>query len=125
MMALSLSSDALFGFDSAVLSADGKANLDRLLSRVQEASHIQDIMITGYTDRIGSDRYNLALSQRRAEAVRDYLAANGVSATSMQVAGRGDADPVVQCDDKRREQLIACLAPNRRVELKGTAKAPM
>jgi len=125
MMALTLSSDAMFGFDSATLTPDGKANLDQLLSRVQEASHIQDITITGYTDRIGSERYNLALSQRRAEAVRDYLAAHGVSPAAMQVAGRGDADPLVQCDDRQRTRLIACLAPNRRVELKGTAKAQM
>jgi outer membrane protein OmpA-like peptidoglycan-associated protein len=125
MMALTLSSDAMFGFDSATLTPEGKANLDQLLSRVQEASHIQDIMITGYTDRIGSERYNLALSQRRAQAVRDYLAAHGVSPAAMQVAGRGNADPVVQCDEKKRDRLIACLAPNRRVELKGTAKAQM
>jgi len=125
MIALTLSSDAMFGFDSATLTPEGKANLDQLLSRVQEASHIQDIMITGYTDRIGSQSYNLALSQRRAQAVRDYLAARGVSAQAMQVNGRGDADPVVQCDDKQRSRLIACLAPNRRVELKGTARAQM
>lgn len=125
MMAITLSSDAMFGFDSATLSPEGKANLDRLLSQVQEASRIQDIMITGYTDRIGSERYNLALSQRRAESVRDYLATHGVSPAAMQVAGRGEADPVVQCNDKRRDRLIACLAPNRRVELKGTARAQM
>lgn len=121
-MAITLSSDAMFGFDSATLTPQGAANLDQLLSRVQEASHIQDIMITGYTDRIGSERYNLALSQRRAEAVRQYLATHGVSPAAMQVSGRGDADPVVQCQEKKRDALIACLAPNRRVELKGTAK---
>ena len=125
MMAITLASDAMFGFDSATLTPVGKANLDQLLSRVQEASHIQDIMIIGYTDRIGSERYNQALSERRAGSVRDYLAAHGVSPAAMQVEGRGDADPVVQCNDKRRDRLIVCLAPNRRVELKGTAKAPM
>lgn len=125
MMALSLSSDAMFGFDSAVLTAEGKANLDQLLTRVQEASRIQDVMIIGYTDRIGSESYNLALSQRRAQAVRDYLAMHGVAPAAMQVSGRGDADPVVQCHEQKRAQLIACLAPNRRVELKGTARAPM
>ncbi|WP_109127214.1 OmpA family protein [Dyella sp. C11] len=125
MMAVTLSSDAMFGFDSATLTPEGRANLDQLLSRVQEASHIQDILITGYTDRIGSERYNLALSQRRAESVRDYLASRGVAPSAMQVSGRGDADPVVQCNDRKRDALIACLAPNRRVELKGTAKARM
>src|SRR5579859_7201212 len=47
MMAVTLSSDAMFGFDSATLTPEGRANLDQLLTRVQEASHIQDIMITG------------------------------------------------------------------------------
>lgn len=122
MTPITLSSDALFGFDSATLSAAGKASIDGLLSRVQEASHIQNIMITGYTDRIGSEHYNLGLSKRRAEAVRNYLAERGVQASTMLVDGRGAADPVVQCDDKRRAQLIACLAPNRRVEIKGTAR---
>jgi len=124
MMAITLASDAMFGFDSATLTPEGAANLDQLLSRVQEASRIQDIMITGYTDRIGSERYNLVLSKRRAVAVGEYLAAHGVSPRDIQVVGRGDANPVVQCNDKKRDRLIACLAPNRRVELKGTAKAP-
>lgn len=122
-MAITLSSDAMFGFDSATLTPEGKANLDGLLARVQEASHIQNIMITGYTDRIGSESYNLALSKRRAEAVRQYLAEHGVPPATMLVDGRGPADPVVQCDDKQRSKLIACLAPNRRVELKGTARS--
>ncbi|WP_199101005.1 OmpA family protein [Dyella sp. ASV21] len=122
METISLSSDALFGFDSATLTAEGKRNLDGLLERVQAASHIQNIMITGYTDRIGSEGYNQALSRRRAEAVRDYLAAHGVAAAAMIVEGRGPADPVVQCNDKARDRLIACLAPNRRVELKGSAR---
>jgi outer membrane protein OmpA-like peptidoglycan-associated protein len=125
MVAITLSSDAMFGFGSAALTTEGKANLDGLLSRVQEASHIQDIMIAGYTDRIGSQSYNLALSQRRAEAVREYLGTHGVSPAAMQVTGLGDADPIVQCNDKKRDRLIACLAPNRRVELKGTARATM
>jgi len=79
MMAMTLSSDAMFGFDSATLSPEGTANLDRLLSNVQEASRVQDIAITGYSDRIGNANYNLALSQRRAQAVRDALKAAGVS----------------------------------------------
>jgi len=48
--------------------------------------------------------------------------AHGVSPAAMQVSGRGPADPVVQCNDKQRARLIECLAPNRRVELKGTAR---
>jgi|UPI00068C885A OOP family OmpA-OmpF porin len=122
MATIRLSSDALFAFDSATLSAQGEARLAELLAQVQAASQIQNIMITGYTDRIGSDAYNEALSLRRAQAVRQYLAGHGVPAAAMLVEGRGKADAVVQCNDRNRARLIACLAPNRRVELKGSAR---
>lgn len=117
-----LSSDALFGFDSATLTADGRLKLDGLLQQLRTASLVQNIDVVGYTDRIGSDGYNMKLSQRRAEAVRDYLVQNGVPTEAVQVEGRGKADPVVECNDKKRPALIACLAPNRRVELSGIAK---
>jgi OOP family OmpA-OmpF porin len=117
-----LSSDALFGFDSAVLTAEGQQKLDGLLQQVRAASQVQNIDVVGYTDRIGSDSYNMGLSQRRAEAVRSYLVQNGVHADAIQVEGRGKASPVVECQDTKRSALIACLAPNRRVELSGIAK---
>jgi len=118
-----LSSDALFAFDSATLTSVGMEKLGELLQQVQSASQIENVVISGYTDRIGTERYNTALSLRRAEAVRDYLAAQGVSRDAMRVEGHGEADPLVQCDDKRRDRLIVCLAPNRRVELKGEARS--
>lgn len=118
-----LSSDALFGFDSAVLTTEGQQKLDGLLQQVRAASEVQNIDVVGYTDRIGSDSYNMGLSQRRAAAVRDYLVQNGVPADAVKVEGRGKADPVVECQDTKRSALIACLAPNRRVELSGMARA--
>ncbi|MFK2932325.1 OmpA family protein [Dyella agri] len=117
-----LSSDALFAFDRSTLTPQGRGKLSDLLAQVQSASQIEDIMIVGYTDRIGSDRYNLALSQRRAEAVRDYLAAQGVPANAMRTEGRGKSDPLARCSNRNRAALIACLAPNRRVELSGVVR---
>lgn len=117
-----LSSDALFDFNSAKLTADGRQQLDALLQQVREASQVENIHVVGYTDRIGSDSYNLALSKRRAAAVRDYLVQGGLPAGTVQMEGLGKADPVVSCRHVSRAQLIACLAPNRRVELSGTAK---
>jgi outer membrane protein OmpA-like peptidoglycan-associated protein len=120
---LRLSADALFDFNRAELKPEGREQLSGLLQQLRAASQVEQLRITGYTDRIGSDSYNLALSQRRAESVRDYLAANGVPADAMQVEGRGKADPVAECPDGgRRADLIACLAPNRRVEISGIAK---
>lgn len=118
-----LSSDALFDFDRSDLTAQGRDQLSKLLQQVQSASQIENIRIVGYTDRIGSDSYNQALSQRRAESVRNYLTDGGVAANAIQAEGRGKADPVVQCTDSNRAALIACLAPNRRVELSGAARS--
>lgn len=117
-----LSSDAMFGFGSAVLTDQGHRQLDHLLQELRSASEVENIDVVGYTDRIGSDRYNMKLSRKRAEAVRDYLVQNGVPAAAIQVEGRGKADPLVQCHGRERAKLIACLAPNRRVEISGIAK---
>lgn len=118
---LRLAADAMFAFDSAVLTPEGRRNVDALLQQVRDASRVQTIQVIGYTDRIGSDRYNLVLSQRRAEAVRAALIAGGVPAAAIVAEGRGKADPLVQCEQAQRKALIVCLAPNRRVELSGRA----
>ncbi|PTA73016.1 MULTISPECIES: OmpA family protein [unclassified Stenotrophomonas] len=119
---LRLSADALFGFDSAVLSSEGQQAVQGILAQVREASQVQSIRVTGYTDRIGSASYNQALSLRRAEAVRSALVQGGVPAASISAEGRGAADPMVQCAQRNRRELIACLAPNRRVQIAGVAQ---
>lgn len=120
---LRLSADALFGFDQASLTAQGQRSLLGLLQSLRDASAVQDLSITGHTDRLGDASYNRQLSLRRAQAVADFLVAHGVPATVMHVQGRGDEQPVVQCAQRRREALIACLAPNRRVEISGVARS--
>lgn len=117
-----LASDALFDFDRATLTASGRQQLDALLLQVRSASQVENILVAGYTDRIGSESYNLALSRRRADAVRDYLVEGGVPAGAMQVEGRGETNPVASCPAAGRAALIACLAPDRRVELSGIAR---
>ena len=120
---LRLAADALFAFDSAVLSAEGRQAVQGVLAQVREASQVQSIQVVGYTDRIGSASYNQQLSQRRAEAVRGALVQGGVAAASISAQGRGAAEPLVQCDQRNRRELIACLAPNRRVQIAGVAQA--
>lgn len=119
---LRLSADTLFGFDSATLTEAGRRSVDALLQQVRNASQVQTIQVFGYTDRIGSDSYNQLLSQRRAEAVRNALVQGGVPATAIVAEGRGKADPLVQCAQGKRKAVIACLAPNRRVEISGVAQ---
>ncbi|WP_312787573.1 OmpA family protein, partial [Stenotrophomonas indicatrix] len=108
---------------SAVLSASGQQAVQGVLAQVREASQVQSIQVVGYTDRIGSAAYNQTLSQRRAEAVRTALVQGGVSAASISAEGRGAAEPLVQCDQRNRRELIACLAPNRRVQIAGVARS--
>ncbi|MGC1547054.1 MAG: OmpA family protein [Rhodanobacter sp.] len=123
MKPVRLSADALFDFNSSHLKPAGRDRLAELLQQLRSASQVQDLRVIGYTDRIGSDSYNLLLSRRRAEAASDYLIGHGISASDIKVEGRGKVDPVKECpDSESRKDLIACLAPNRRVEISGFAK---
>ncbi|WP_458069663.1 outer membrane protein assembly factor BamE domain-containing protein [Rhodanobacter sp. BL-MT-08] len=117
-----LSGDALFAFNRSDLTEVGRQDLAQFLRMIQQASQVENVSIVGYSDRIGNDQYNLALSRRRAESVQRYLAAGGVPEAAMRSEGRGNADAVVQCTDINREALIKCLAPNRRVEISGIAR---
>ena len=110
---VTLSAGTLFGFDKAELTTEGMKTLDGVAASAAEVPG-QTIRITGHTDRIGPLEHNKDLSMRRAEAVRDYLAAKGLSTDKMEVAGVGPAEPVVMCEGKSGQELISCLAPNRR-----------
>ncbi|CAM2179120.1 Outer membrane protein A [Paraburkholderia sacchari] len=116
--------DALFDFDKAVLKPAGKEKLDDLASKTQ-ALNLEVIVATGYTDRIGSAAYNDRLSLRRAQAVKSYLVSKGVPADRIYTEGKGKRNPVTTgCNQKNHKQLVACLAPDRRVEVEvvGTQK---
>jgi len=111
-----LSADVLFDFDRANLKPDAVEALDNLASQLKSYDDIEAVRITGHADRIGSDAYNLRLSQRRAEAVKAYLLRQqAVSADEIELQGVGESQPVVGCEGvKPRTALIKCLAPNRR-----------
>jgi OOP family OmpA-OmpF porin len=114
---VSLSSTELFGFDSATLNLP-QPKLDEIAAALQADTSITDVDITGYTDRLGSPKYNQKLSERRANSVREYLVSKGIDNSRLKAYGKGEANPVVtDCNQKKRAELIACLAPNRRVEV--------
>lgn len=117
---ISLKADALFAFDRyslADMRPEGRAELDKLAGQLKELGQDARMNIVGHTDRLGSDAYNQRLSQLRANTVREYLIAQGLPAGNMRAAGRGESQPVVQCSQRNRTELIACLAPNRRVDV--------
>jgi OOP family OmpA-OmpF porin len=114
---VTLSATELFDFDSATLKTP-QPKLDEIASALQADTSAKDVDINGYTDRIGSVKYNLKLSERRANAVRDYLIGKGVDGNRLKAHGYGKSHPVVtDCHQKKRSELIACLAPNRRAEV--------
>jgi len=115
---ITMSATELFAFDSAKLAPE-QPKLDDIAKLLNENPSISGITITGYTDRIGSDKYNQKLSEQRANSVKTYLVGKGVGADRLTAVGKGKADPVVACDGKKqkRADLIKCLEPNRRVEI--------
>jgi len=99
-----------FDFDKAVLTLDG-ANIVEQAASVYKAGGVGRIDLTGYTDLAGTPQYNLALSKRRADAVRTYLVELGVPAEAITEAARGKENPRVPTPDGVREPQ------NRRVEI--------
>ncbi|NRR28631.1 OmpA family protein [Oxalobacteraceae bacterium] len=113
---ITMSATELFSFDSAKL-APAQPKLDDIANLLNANPSLDHVVITGYADRLGSDKYNQKLSEQRATSVKNYLAGKGVAATRLEAVGKGEQNPVVSCNDKKRADLIKCLEPNRRVEV--------
>ncbi len=121
---VTIPADALFAFDSEALSAAGKTELDALLVKIG-ALNLEAIVAVGYADRIGSMTYNMALSERRARTIKNYLASTGgIEPGRIFVEGRGETMPVTgdACNNMGPEnasnkKLVVCLAPDRRVDV--------
>ena len=123
---VTLQSDELFAFNSATLSGSARSRVEtEVVNRLAQCANVEVVIVTGHTDRIGSQQYNLKLSERRAAAVTRSLTGKGVPAAKIETMGMGKTAPAKFCPDSRsQKELIACLAPNRRVtvEVKGPAK---
>ena len=115
-----LSADTLFGFDQYHLTPTGVTTINDF-ARDLGQSNYADIRVAGHTDPIGSEEYNLALSDRRANTVREQLITDGVPSDHITAQGFGKSQLKVTPADcaaaKSREALIACYGPNRRVEV--------
>lgn len=111
--------NALNTYARSILFDTGKASFQKETDKVLEAMVVifkeyprADFAIEGYTDSVGSKSSNQALSERRANAVRDYLIANGIDAQRLTAAGYGEDNPIASNNTR------AGRAENRRVEVK-------
>ncbi len=107
-----------FAFDSSDLTATAMANLDKLIPALNTEENT-NLQIQGFTDAKGSDAYNLKLSERRANSVKDYLVSHGVTASRLTTVGFGEQNPIGSNETEEGRAL------NRRVEFIITANEQM
>ncbi|WP_367436298.1 OmpA family protein [Snodgrassella alvi] len=126
-----LAAEFLFGFDKFTLRPQAISTLDDLAAKLTDSS-VQSVRIEGHTDFKGSDAYNQTLSDRRANTVAQYLISKGVPAGKVSAVGLGKSEArmtetcqrqVAQLGKKvsaakKRTALIACIEPDRRVDVK-------
>ena len=98
----------LFDFDKSNINKAGQAVLEQVLADAKKMGAVH-VSATGHADRAGPEDYNMALSLRRADSVREALIAGGISPDAITVAGRGESEPAVPTPDGVKEQA------NRRV----------
>jgi OmpA-OmpF porin, OOP family len=124
---ITIAAKELFDYDKAILKPEGKAAIDReVIAKLKDAGPIKTMLVTGHTDRLGSQQYNQKLSEKRAEVVKGYLVSKGVPVDKIETMGAGKTQPatgVPKCDDKLpKKKLIECLAPHRRFTIDVTAE---
>jgi outer membrane protein OmpA-like peptidoglycan-associated protein len=107
-IAVVFDSGLMFDFDSAVILAPARSNLDALATSLDKYDN-SNLMIVGHTDNVGSETYNLGLSERRAASAAGYLAQRGVE--RIDTRGRGEYEPLASNDTE------AGRHQNRRVEI--------
>ncbi|MBN3859407.1 OmpA family protein [Neisseriaceae bacterium PsAf] len=127
---ISLSSNFLFGFDKSTLRPEAIQTLNNAAAKITEQGiQVESVVIEGHTDFMGKEDYNQALSERRANSVRDYLISQGVPAEIISAVGYGESQARMteQCQAqvagiknaaKKRLAQIDCIEPDRRVDIK-------
>lgn len=124
--------ETLFDFDKAVVRAEGKKELDdQVVANMKAHPEVELLLVTGHADRLGSDKYNQKLSERRAAAVKTYLTSQGVAADRVKTVGKGEAMPNPDADtankckgNNKTKKLIECLQPDRRVTVEPEIQVP-
>ena len=113
-------SDILFEFDRSDAAAivSGVDSVRVIADRINQAAGTDPVIVTGYTDRLGSDSYNQKLSTARANTIAHLLVQYGVAPQRVQIRGNNETEVYQQRDGSQRSlELIECLGPNRRVNV--------
>jgi OOP family OmpA-OmpF porin len=114
-----MSTTALFDFDSDVLKEEGKVSLHEVGDSIKaKGAKVVDIDIVGHTDSTGPADYNQGLSERRAQAVADYIISEGIDASIIDVSGDGENNPIANNDTREGR------AENRRVDINVGVEQP-
>jgi len=120
---VTLPADALFAFDKAEITEQGKEKVTIFADNAKKLN-LEVITVVGHADRIGSDSYNQALSEKRANAMKDFLISQGIDANRIYAEGKGESQPVTgdTCknlgqESGRNKKLVDCLGPDRRVDM--------
>jgi OOP family OmpA-OmpF porin len=116
---ITLQAERLFGFDKYELNGDAVVEVDEAVQTLKAHPEFDVVVVTGHTDRIGSEQYNQKLSEKRADIIKQHLVSHGIEASRIRSVGKGEFQPVVACDGVKGKALIECLAPNRRVVITG------
>lgn len=123
-----LTASVLFDYQRSTIRSAEAPKLEELMAKIKGRA-LERLDAVGHADRIGSSAYNLRLSQRRAEAVRAYLAGKGLDTGRIRIEAKGEEQSVTgeTCKNMGREnrknrKLIECLQPDRRVEITVLAK---
>lgn len=111
-----------FDFDSAKLTPEATTKLDSLSNVINQSQAITEVRIVGFTDQFGTNDYNLKLSQKRVQSVVNYLnQRTRLQAQAADIRGLGKSAPDASCQGlTKREEKIACMRTERRVEAEFT-----
>jgi OOP family OmpA-OmpF porin len=115
---VTLDTDTFFAFDRAELRPVARERLEVLLGALEGYDDLVAVRIVGHADHSGEASYNRVLALERAAAVKRYLVDQGrLDPDRVELISRGESDPRVDCSGMRGQDLVECLAPNRRVEI--------
>lgn len=110
-----------FEFNSSKLTPKGKATLNQLLKTIRNKK-IQAVTIAGYADAVGSDSYNLRLSEKRAKTVQQYLKSHGFRHSNTDMRALGKSAAAATCKGLKGPKLHSCMQEDRRVDIEISAE---